>query len=81
MKETDEQYRDRTYLLKLIFEYQERESISETQIRRLEKALSESQKVVTMRREQVNNLKKANKSLKTSNDFYIGKEKDNQGFC
>ena len=51
------------------------------QVRRLTKELKESRKVVDMRREQVNNLKKANKSLRTSNHFYIEREKDNQGNC
>ena len=51
------------------------------EVRRLEKELSKSQKVVTMRREQVKNLKDANKSLRKLTDFYIEREKDNQGFC
>ena len=51
------------------------------EVRRLEKELSKSQKVVTMRREQVKNLKDANQSLRKLTDFYIEREKDNQGFC
>ena len=80
--QTFKQFEDeRIYHLKLIFEYQQKEFELSRKVRRLTKELNESRKIVEMRREQVRNLKDANKSLRKSNHFYIEREKDNQGFC